>query len=89
MLACRQKGRNPKLRADGNLNHPLRKERRMKKIGLLICLLAALAMCANAQTLIDFSDLPAVANPIALPENYPSGSYLMWSNFYYPLEACC
>ncbi len=41
----------------------------MKKIALLVCILG-LAMCASAQTLIDFTSLTPSAVPAAIPEGY-------------------
>jgi len=55
----------------------------MKKIGSLLCLVFALALCATAQTVITFSDMPSVNIPVPVPDGYPTGSYMNWPNFYY------
>jgi len=55
----------------------------MKRIGLLLCIVIAAALCATGQTLIDFSDMPSVNVPVPVPDDYPAGSYLNWDNFYY------
>jgi hypothetical protein len=56
----------------------------MKKIALLVSILA-LAMCASAQTLIDFTSLTATATPTAIPEGYAG---LNWTglDFVDPLQ---
>lgn len=41
----------------------------MKKIALLVCILA-LAVCASAQTLITFSNLTPSSSPISVPNGY-------------------
>jgi hypothetical protein len=51
----------------------------MKKIALLVSILT-LAMCASAQTLIDFTNLPATAVPTAIPEGYAG---LNWTGIDY------
>jgi len=55
----------------------------MKRIVILISFMAALALCASAQTYIDFSDMAMVKTPWPMPDNYPSGMYMNWDNFYY------
>jgi hypothetical protein len=55
----------------------------VKKLASLLCLVVALSLCATAQTLITFSDMPSVNVPVPVPEGYPAGSYLTWNNFYY------
>ncbi len=55
----------------------------MKKTFLLVTLVAVLAVSASAQTYIDFHQMPIVNTPAPLPDNYPSGSGLVWDHFYY------
>lgn len=55
----------------------------MKRIVLLIIFVAALALCANAQTLINFHEMPIASTPTPMPDFYPNGMYLDWNNFYY------
>ena len=55
----------------------------MKKPLLLISVLAALALCASAQTYIDFHQMPIANTPAPMPDNYPAVSGLAWDNFYY------
>lgn len=54
----------------------------MRKLGFLMCIVAAMALCASGQTLITFSDMPSVNHPSRMPDNYPGASYLNWDNFY-------
>lgn len=55
----------------------------MKRIGLLVCVITAMALCASGQTLITFSDMPSVNQPSPMPQDYPTDTYLNWENFYY------
>lgn len=55
----------------------------MKRIVLLISFIAAIALCASAQTYIDFHDMPMASAPSPMPDNYPEGMYLNWDNFMY------
>ena len=55
----------------------------MKRIVLLISFVAALALCASAQTYIDFHDMPMAMTPTPMPSLYPSGVSLYWDNFFY------
>ena len=55
----------------------------MKRIVLLFSLILALALCAGAQTYIDFHDMPMAKAPSPLPDAYPAGLNLYWDNFYY------
>jgi len=55
----------------------------MKRIVLLISFLAALALCASAQTYIDFHDMPMAVTPSPMPDLYPSGVNLYWDSFFY------
>jgi hypothetical protein len=48
----------------------------MKKVALLVTILA-LAMCASAQQLIDFTHLPDGNTPASIPENYAG---MHWAN---------
>ena len=50
----------------------------MRKIALLVCILA-LAMCASAQTLIDFSNLTPSTSPTPVPNGYAN---LNWEHLY-------
>ena len=55
----------------------------MKRVGWLVCVIAALALCASGQMLITFADMPSVSQPSPMPQDYPTGTYLNWDNFYY------
>jgi hypothetical protein len=55
----------------------------MKRIVLLTCLLAGFAVCASAQTFIDFHEMPMAKTPQTMPDNYPATMNLNWDNFYY------
>lgn len=55
----------------------------MKRIVLLVCIVTAMALCASGQMLITFSDMPSVNRPLAMPDDYPTDTYLYWDNFYY------
>jgi len=55
----------------------------MKRIVLLITIVAAFALCAGAQTLIDFHDMPYAYAPSPMPDNYPKDMGLYWDNFSY------
>lgn len=55
----------------------------MKRIVLLIALVAALALCAGAQTDINFQQMPLVQTPTLMPDSYPEGMNLYWNSFYY------
>ncbi|MGC2109033.1 MAG: hypothetical protein WA655_05910 [Candidatus Korobacteraceae bacterium] len=55
----------------------------MKRIVLLISLVAALTLCAGAQTFIDFHEMPIAKTPQTMPDNYPSTVNLYWDNFFY------
>lgn len=56
----------------------------MKRIGLLLSFVVAVALCAGAQQMmITFSDMPSVVAPTPLPDNYPTGTYLTWDDIYY------
>lgn len=55
----------------------------MKKMVLLIGFLAAIALCAQAQTYIQFGDMHWVSAPTPMPDNYPAGTNLSWDNFLY------
>jgi hypothetical protein len=55
----------------------------MRRIVLLISIVAAFALCAGAQTLIDFHDMPYVYVPTQMPDNYPQSMGLYWDNFSY------
>ena len=50
----------------------------MKKIALLVCILA-LAVCASAQTLITFSNLTPSSTPIPVPDSFGT---LDWEHVY-------
>jgi len=51
----------------------------MKKVTLLATMILALAMCASAQQLIDFTHLTPSSSPMAVPLGYGG---LRWSNIY-------
>ncbi|HUK73861.1 MAG TPA: hypothetical protein VLV47_00130 [Candidatus Bathyarchaeia archaeon] len=55
----------------------------MRRIALLISIVAAFALCAGAQTVIDFHDMPFAFAPSPMPDNYPTGMGLYWDNFSY------
>lgn len=55
----------------------------MRRIVLLISIVAAFALCAGAQTLVDFHDMPLVSAPTPMPDYYPQGMGLNWDNFSY------
>jgi len=55
----------------------------MKRIVLLISFVAAVALCAGAQTYIDFHDMPIATTPTLMPDLYPSGMNMLWDSFYY------
>ena len=55
----------------------------MKRIVLLISFVFALALCASAQTYINFNDMPMATTPSPMPDLYPSGVSLYWDNFAY------
>ena len=55
----------------------------MKRIVLLVGLLAVVALAANAQTLINFQNMHPVAKPLPMPDYYPAGLNLYWDNFSY------
>ena len=55
----------------------------MRRIVLLIAFVAAMALCASAQTYIDFQQMPMVETPTLMPDFYPEGMNLYWNNFYY------
>ena len=55
----------------------------MKRIVLLISFVAALALCASAQTYIDFHEMPIAKAPSPMPDLYPTGVSLYWDNFFY------
>ncbi len=55
----------------------------MKRIVLLVGFITVLALCAQAQTYINFGGMNYVNVPTAMPDNYPSGTSLYWDNFLY------
>jgi len=55
----------------------------MKRIVMLISFLAVLALCASAQTYINFHEMPIAKAPSPMPDLYPTGANLLWDNFYY------
>jgi hypothetical protein len=55
----------------------------MKKVLLLITFITAIALCASAQTLIDFTGMPVATTPTPMPTNYPSSANIYWDNFLY------
>jgi len=55
----------------------------MKKIVLLFAFAAAVALCAGAQTYIDFHQMPLVKTPTLMPDYYPDGTNLYWDHFFY------
>jgi len=55
----------------------------MKKVGLFVCILAAMTLSASGQMLITFNDMPSVDHPAVMPDNYPTSTYLNWENFFY------
>jgi hypothetical protein len=67
----------------GTVNPTHKEELFMKRASLLICIVAALALCASAQTYVDFHQMPIANTPAPMPDNYPAVSGLAWDNFYY------
>ena len=55
----------------------------MKRIVLLISFLAVAALCASAQTYVDFRSMPIMSTPSLMPSYYPEQDGLAWDNFYY------
>jgi len=55
----------------------------MKRIVLLFGFILALALCASAQTYIDFHDMAFTKAPSPMPDAYPASFHLSWDNFYY------
>jgi len=55
----------------------------MKRIVLLFCLVAALALCASAQVYINFANMPLAKTPTLMPDYYPPAMNMLWDNFYY------
>jgi hypothetical protein len=55
----------------------------MKRIVLLIAFVAAVALCAGAQTYIDFHQMPVAKTPSPMPDYYPDGMNLYWDHFFY------
>jgi hypothetical protein len=55
----------------------------MKRIVLIIIFGIAVSLFANAQTTVDFHEMPLAAAPLPMPDNYPSGAGLYWANFSY------
>jgi hypothetical protein len=55
----------------------------MKRMVLLISLMATLTLCASAQTYIDFHQMPWANAPTKMPDIYPAEFNLNWDNFYY------
>ncbi len=55
----------------------------MKRIVLLIAFFAAVALCAGAQTYIDFHQMPVAKTPSPMPDYYPDGMNLYWDHFLY------
>lgn len=55
----------------------------MKRIALLIGMIAVFALCANAQVYINFHEMPIASTPSPMPDFYPSGMFFYWDNFYY------
>lgn len=55
----------------------------MKRIVFLFAFLAAVALCAGAQTYIDFHQMPLAKAPSPMPDYYPDGMNLYWENFLY------
>jgi len=55
----------------------------MRRIVLLISIVAAFALFAGAQDIIDFHDMPFAYAPSPMPDNYPQGMGLYWDNFSY------
>src|SRR5215472_15485081 len=55
----------------------------MKRILLLLSIILSLALCASAQTYIDFHQMPIAKAPSPMPDYYPEGTHLLWDNFYY------
>ncbi len=52
----------------------------MKQIVLLISFVVAVALCASAQTYINFHEMPTAWNPSLMPDNYYG---MTWDNLYY------
>ena len=55
----------------------------MKRVVLLFSFVAIFALCANAQTLINFHEMPIVGTPTPLPDLFPGNINLQWDGFYY------
>jgi len=55
----------------------------MKRIVLLISFVAIIALCASAQTYIDFHQMPVAKTPTVMPDYYPDLMNLYWENFLY------
>lgn len=55
----------------------------MKRTVLLVSFLAVIALCAQAQTFIQFGDMHYASVPTPMPDNYPFGTNLSWDNFLY------
>lgn len=55
----------------------------MKRIVLLFGFILVLALCASAQTYIDFHEMPMAKAPSPVPDAYPTNVNLHWDNFFY------
>ncbi len=55
----------------------------MKRIVLLLSFVAMVALCANAQSIIDFHQMPIANSPSPMPDSYPVELGLYWDDFYY------
>ncbi len=55
----------------------------MKRVVLLLSFVAMVALCANAQSIIDFHQMPIASTPSVMPDSYPAELGLYWDNFYY------
>ena len=55
----------------------------MKRIVLIISFVVVVALCASAQTYIDFHQMPMARTPSPMPDSYPPEAGLYWDNFYY------
>jgi len=55
----------------------------MRRIVLLVSFVVVLALCGNAQTLINFQNMHMATAPTPMPDFYPSGMFLAWDNFNY------
>ena len=71
-----------KYRRGAVIHDPFRRGIVMKRIVLVTCF-ALFALCASAQTYIDFHQMPVATAPTPMPDNYPAGFNLYWENFYY------